>query len=490
MSSSDDGKLSLYYNDANSGHNSDNDNDTQSTCPLCLEDLDTTDKQFNPCVCSYQICLWCWHSIIEKGNGLCPACRTPYQRTQTTSSGTQSLTTYDAEQLIQSQTQRRKEKRAAQQHINKSINNVHSNNNASNNNSSTQSTVSSGSMNSSDDLTDIRIIQRNLVYVVGLPQHIARSDIIQKKELFGKYGKILKVACSRAPKIPIDKTLNSYSAYITFKQDSAALECIKQCDGSTLDGHTTQPVRCTFGTTKYCETWLNGRTCTSQTCLYLHSRAKPADITTKEQLTLMWQNERAHEPNHGVVHTHNVSPSNTNTPQQQINNTTINTNNTVSSHATVTTPTNAPSTISSEHTRQQSQPSYAAAIHTASHTVSNTMTTQPSHSNDNTQSSAPITDSKSQYTTQLSDSHILMTANDTAEQNNIPIRSHLVGVPSTRLHISTNYSSRLRLQSTHLPFDFSNFLTNILNDIPAISPEQLFNTVDDTNQLIYVQAVK
>ena len=47
-------------------------------CPLCCEDLDISDKNFYPCKCGYQVCMWCWHRIKENENGLCPACRNSY----------------------------------------------------------------------------------------------------------------------------------------------------------------------------------------------------------------------------------------------------------------------------------------------------------------------------------------------------------------------------------------------------------------------------
>lgn len=34
-------------------------------CPLCLETMDLTDKHLKPCKCGYEICLWCWHHIME-----------------------------------------------------------------------------------------------------------------------------------------------------------------------------------------------------------------------------------------------------------------------------------------------------------------------------------------------------------------------------------------------------------------------------------------
>merc|ERR1712232_400211 len=35
-------------------------------------------RNFYPCKCGYQVCMWCWHRIRESESGLCPACRTPY----------------------------------------------------------------------------------------------------------------------------------------------------------------------------------------------------------------------------------------------------------------------------------------------------------------------------------------------------------------------------------------------------------------------------
>ena len=47
-------------------------------CPLCLEEIDITDKYFKPCPCGYQICRFCWNHIKNDLNSLCPACRRCY----------------------------------------------------------------------------------------------------------------------------------------------------------------------------------------------------------------------------------------------------------------------------------------------------------------------------------------------------------------------------------------------------------------------------
>ncbi|WVZ01559.1 hypothetical protein V8G54_027628 [Vigna mungo] len=46
-------------------------------------------------------------------------------------------------------------------------------------------------------LSSVRVIQRNLVYIVGLPLNLADDDLLQKREYFGQYGKVLKVSMSR-----------------------------------------------------------------------------------------------------------------------------------------------------------------------------------------------------------------------------------------------------------------------------------------------------
>ena len=55
---------------------------TQATeCFLCMEPFEGDDHKFFPCSCGYQVCRFCWHRIRNEENGLCPACRKPYNET-------------------------------------------------------------------------------------------------------------------------------------------------------------------------------------------------------------------------------------------------------------------------------------------------------------------------------------------------------------------------------------------------------------------------
>lgn len=50
-----------------------------SPCPICTEDLDSTDSSFDPCPCGFRLCLFCYHRIASD-DGRCPGCRQTYNR--------------------------------------------------------------------------------------------------------------------------------------------------------------------------------------------------------------------------------------------------------------------------------------------------------------------------------------------------------------------------------------------------------------------------
>lgn len=47
-------------------------------CPICCEDLDSTDSRFFPCSCGFRLCLFCYKRILED-DGRCPGCRKQYE---------------------------------------------------------------------------------------------------------------------------------------------------------------------------------------------------------------------------------------------------------------------------------------------------------------------------------------------------------------------------------------------------------------------------
>ena len=130
---------------------------------------------------------------------------------------------------------------------------------------------------------DVRVLQRNLLYVVGLPPSISKEETLRKKEYFGRFGRIVKIAVNRKPINPGDSTRVSYSAYVTFKRAQDAAEAMKSMTGVAVEGRV---IRCTYGTTKYCSHFLRNQPCNNPACLYLHEVARPEDSYSKDDLTM------------------------------------------------------------------------------------------------------------------------------------------------------------------------------------------------------------
>lgn len=130
------------------------------------------------------------------------------------------------------------------------------------------------------NLMNIRVVQRNLVYVIGLPAHFAAEDKLKRVECFGQYGKIIKIVVNKSH-ISSDRSNGTAGAYVTFAHDEDAQRTINAIDGYILDG---RQIRASFGTTKYCNFFLRNLSCTNPECLYLHGMGQHVDSFTKEEM--------------------------------------------------------------------------------------------------------------------------------------------------------------------------------------------------------------
>ena len=130
-------------------------------------------------------------------------------------------------------------------------------------------------------LIDVRVIQRDLVYVVGLPIQYASEDILLKYEFFGQYGPIKKLVVNTSNIHSLNQ-IPSVSAYITFKNFEDAIECIYSLESFILEGSS---MKASFGTTKYCSSFLKGQKCNNPDCLYLHQCGDKNDSFSKDEIT-------------------------------------------------------------------------------------------------------------------------------------------------------------------------------------------------------------
>ncbi|CAH9107384.1 unnamed protein product [Cuscuta epithymum] len=237
----------------------------EKTCPLCAEEMDLTDQQLKPCKCGYEICIWCWHHIMDmaekdESEGRCPACRTPYNKEKIVG------TAPNCEKLVAEMSMEKKLK----SHKGKGK-----------------------TSESRKQLCSVRVIQRNLVYIVGLPLNLADEDILQNKEYFSQYGKVMKVSISRTAAGAIQQfPNNTCSVYITYSKEEEAVRCIQSVHGFLLDG---KPLKACFGTTKYCHAWVRNVPCTNPDCLYLHEIGSQEDSFTKDEIISVYTRNRVQQ---------------------------------------------------------------------------------------------------------------------------------------------------------------------------------------------------
>ncbi len=83
-------------------------------------------------------------------------------------------------------------------------------------------------------LAGLRVVQKNLVYVVGLNLNPRQKEeellkILRGPEFFGQYGKIIKIVVS---KLKEGASSNNVGVYVTFARKEDAAACISAVDGS------------------------------------------------------------------------------------------------------------------------------------------------------------------------------------------------------------------------------------------------------------------
>ena len=140
------------------------------------------------------------------------------------------------------------------------------------------------SIESMSELSQSRIITKNLVYVIGLSQNIAAKEILIKYEYFGQYGKIVKIVINKKKAYNQNNPYGpSFSAYVTYSKPMEASIAILALDDTVADNHL---IRASFGTTKYSSFYLKNMVCTNKDCLFLHRKADESDIIKREDLNV------------------------------------------------------------------------------------------------------------------------------------------------------------------------------------------------------------
>ncbi|KAL8991772.1 MAG: hypothetical protein Q9169_007666 [Polycauliona sp. 2 TL-2023] len=230
--------------------------DSNDSCPLCVEEFDLSDKNFRPCPCGYQICQFCYNNIKSNMNGLCPACRRQYDE-KNIEWKIISPEEKKADDVLQARKKAMLRQKESERRQVESLNRKH--------------------------LSGIRVVQKNLVYVVGLNPQSREEDLLQTlrgDQYFGQYGKIIKIVVSKA-KVNAGGN-SSIGVYVTFARREDAASCITAVDGSQNGDRT---LRAQYGTTKYCSAYLRNETCNNRECMFLHEQGEDDDSFSRQDLS-------------------------------------------------------------------------------------------------------------------------------------------------------------------------------------------------------------
>lgn len=252
----------------------DEDEDDVPTCPLCLEELDATDRAVKACQCGYQVCLWCLHHIREQHTSRCPACRTPYEE-QNFKFAEVNPEEAAKEAKERATAKKERERREKLKEIERER----------------ARAVAASQQRAKNNLKHARILQRNLVYVIGLSLTLAREEVMRRSDMFGKFGRLLRILINRSHPFNADAPGGpSISAYVQYYRDSDALAAVRSMNNAVLDG---REIRCSIATTKYCDVFVKSATssdltaahhCGNQYCMYYHSISPEPALTREEVL--------------------------------------------------------------------------------------------------------------------------------------------------------------------------------------------------------------
>lgn len=136
------------------------------------------------------------------------------------------------------------------------------------------------------NLAGVRVVQKNLVYVIGLNPTIRDENqllqTLRGRDYFGQYGDIDKIVVSKAK--PGGNPHQGIGVYVTFSRKADAATCIAAVDGSV---NGDRVLRAQYGTTKYCSSFLRNEQCNNRNCTFLHETGEDSESYSRSDLSSM-----------------------------------------------------------------------------------------------------------------------------------------------------------------------------------------------------------
>ncbi|XP_026471729.1 putative general negative regulator of transcription C16C9.04c [Ctenocephalides felis] len=215
-------------------------------CPLCLEVLEECDLAFFPCACNHQVCRFCWHTLRTDGEGLCPQCWKTYPENP------ENFTSLSQDEIAVLKGTKRHQEQQRNLRI----------------------------LENQKYLANLRVLRKNLVYAISIPNSLAYPNILMRYKYFGKYGKFLNIVIIDVAYAGTKHFTSN--AYITYSHDDDGLRAIQAVNYTLAEGRF---IKTQMGTSKYCTHFVKNLPCLKQDCYYIH-KFDPEASFTKEELLL------------------------------------------------------------------------------------------------------------------------------------------------------------------------------------------------------------
>ena len=262
--------------------------DDGDECPLCCEKFEEHDYSVELCTCSYMVCGFCYDRLRRQENGCCPGCRKKYGEPRRREAPLKCvalashfcpcaanahlfhayapLGSLSPASCHTHKPNRKKDKQkgaAAAAPTRKAVD--ARSGGASSGGGSLAHVIAdafaAGNLRvasaafpvdplTREALKDVRVIQKNLIYITNLPPLIAGNpqaeELLRSDSMFGQYGSISRVILNTSRE-------EGASAHITFERDEDAARAVWAVDGFWLN---KKMLRVELGTNKYCTGWL------------------------------------------------------------------------------------------------------------------------------------------------------------------------------------------------------------------------------------------
>lgn len=133
-------------------------------------------------------------------------------------------------------------------------------------------------------LNKCKILQRNVIFITGIPKSLEDEDILKTSSYFGQYGLISNITINKTIiKKGLTHDPDTFAAYITFADIFSA--CFAYISLLTCNVPDMPNLKVSFATTKYCKYFMKNSPCELENCSFAHSPCNFEDLIEMEKYT-------------------------------------------------------------------------------------------------------------------------------------------------------------------------------------------------------------